>query len=355
MEARYKNPDNDPRGPWKPSDLAARNRYDAGVYPITTPSGRVIAGPPRGNYWRFSKAKFDEMDADGRIWWGPDGNNVPAVKRFLSEVKAGKTPQTLWPYAEVGHTQDAKKTLLKYVPFEHTENVLNSVKPVELLQRILHLATDPGSDDIILDFFSGSGTTAHAVMKQNAEDGGRRRFIAVQVHEPLRTPEKDFDSILGMGLTRVRNVAKEIADRPGLTGEPDLGYRLLTIDTTSMADVLRTPDEIDQGHLTSLEGSVKPDRSGEDLLFQVLLDWGLELTMPIRAEQIEGREVFVVEDDALIACFDIKLSPELVRAIAKREPLRAVFRDSGFVSDDARINTEQIFREISPSTDVKAL
>lgn len=355
MEARYKNPDNDPRGPWKASDLAARNRYDAGVYPITTPSGRTIDGPPRGSYWRFNKANFDGLDADGRIWWGSDGSNTPAIKRFLSEVAEGRTPQTLWFYQDVGHTQDAKKTLLKYVPFEHTENVLNSVKPVELVQRILHLSTDPTGEDIVLDFFSGSGTTAHAVLKQNAEDGGRRRYIAIQVHEPLPTPEPEFDSILGMSLIRVRNVAKELSEQPILTGQPNSGYRLLTVDTTNMADVLRTPDETDQATLSGLENSVKPGRSGEDLLFQVLLDWGLELTMPISVEKFEGHEVFVVEDDALIACFDTEISPELVRAMAKREPLRAVFRDSGFVSDDARINAEQIFRETSPSTDVKAI
>ncbi|MCV7137759.1 site-specific DNA-methyltransferase, partial [Mycolicibacterium fortuitum] len=170
MDARYQNPDSDPRGPWASSDLAARNRYDAGLYPIKTPTGRVISGPPRGSYWRFSKDRFDELASDGRIWWGNTPDSMPRLKRYLSEVSSGRTPQTLWPYEEVGHTQDAKRALLKYVPFENTENVLNSVKPVELIQRILHLATDPSGDDIVLDFFSGSGTTAHAVLKQNAED-----------------------------------------------------------------------------------------------------------------------------------------------------------------------------------------
>lgn len=354
MEARYRNPDGDPRGAWKASDLAARNRYDAGVYPITTPSGRVIDGPPRGSYWRVNKQSFEAMDADNRIWWGTDGSNVPAIKRFLSEVADGRTPQTLWPYSEVGHTQDAKKTLLKYVPFEYTENVLNSVKPVELLQRVLQLATSPGGDDIVLDFFSGSGTTAHAVLKQNAEDGGQRRFIAVQVPEKLPTPEPTFDSILGMSLVRVQNVAQELRQQLGST-EADLGYRRLTVDTTNMADVLRTPDETGQQMLTELENSVKPGRSGLDLLFQVLLDWGLELTMPVTVETLEGHEVFVVEDDALIACFDNEVSPELLRTIAERQPLRAVFCDSSFSSDDARINAEQIFREISPASDLKAI
>jgi adenine-specific DNA-methyltransferase len=332
MEARYKNPDNDPRGPWKPGDLAARNPYSAGTYPITTPSGRVIDGPPRGSYWRFNQARFEELDADGRIWWGSDGSNVPAIKRFLSEVADGRTPQTLWTYQEVGHTQDAKKTLLKYVPFEHTGNVLNSVKPVELVQRILHLATDPAGEDIVLDFFGGSGTTAHAVMKQNTEDGGRRRYVSVQVHEPLPVPEPAFDSILGMSLTRVRNVAAELS--PPRDGEhrPDLGFRLLTVDTPGPAA-----------------------RPGEDLLFQVLLGWGLELSLPVGAEKVEGHEVFMAGRTELIACFDMDLSPGLVRAMAGREPRRAVYRDCGFASDEARKHAEQIFREVSPATDLRVI
>ncbi|MFD3448635.1 site-specific DNA-methyltransferase [Microbacteriaceae bacterium 4G12] len=354
MLARYKNPDNDPRGRWTSSDVAARNRYDAGLYPITTPSGRVIDGPPRGRYWGISEEKFKEYDADGRIWWGADGANVPRLKRFLSEVRAGKTPQTLWTYQEVGHTQDAKKTLLKYVPFEHTENVLNSVKPVALIQRILHLATEQGAEDIVLDFFSGSGTTAHAVLKQNEEDGGNRRFIAIQVHEPLRTRESTFDSILGMSTTRIRNVAAEFRQQ-GNGGEGDLGFRQVRVDTTNMADVLRSPDALSQNQLDIYRDSVKPDRTGEDLLFQVLLDGGLEPTMEIAVECIDGHEVFVVEDGALIGCFEQGISASLVRQIAAYEPVRAVFLDSAFATDAERINVQQIFTEMSPATTVKAI
>lgn len=238
------------------------------------------------------------------------------------------------------------------MPFEHTENVLNSVKPVRLIQRILQLATSPNSDDIVLDFFNGSGTTPHAVFVQNAEDGGNRRFISVQIDEQLATPEPTFDSILGMSLERVKNVAAELEEQISVH---DFGYRLARVDTTNMADVLRVPDETEQLALDSLEGSVKPGRTGEDLLFQVLLDWGLELTMSISVEQIEGNEVFTVEDGALVACFDEHVSSAVVQLIAKRQPLRAVFCDSGFASDDARINAEQIFREVSPATDVKAI
>ena len=352
MEARYKNPDGDPRGPWKASDLAARNRYDAGVYAISTPSGRIISGPPRGSYWRFNESKFRELDADNRIWWGMEGANTPAIKRFLSEVSDGRTPQTFWPYSEVGHTQDAKKTLLKYVPFEHTANVLNSVKPVQLIQRILQLATNSTDEDIVLDFFSGSGTTPHAVMLQNSIDGGNRRFICVQIQEPLEKPEPGFNSILGMSLERLKNVAAELS---GDLSPPDLGYRLLRIDTTNMTDVARAPDETDQLALDQLELSIKSDRSGEDVLFQVLLDWGLDLSLSIVRETIDDREVHSVDDDALIASFAESVTPEGVRAIAARTPLRAVFRDDAFESDAARINAEQVFREVSPATDVRTI
>lgn len=354
MEARYKNLDADPRGPWKAENMTARNPYDAGVYPITTPSGRVIPGPPRGRYWGISEAKFRDLDSDSRIWWGTDGDNTPAVKRFLSEVADGRTPQTLWSYQEVGHTQDAKKTLLKYVPFERTENVLNSVKPVQLIQRILQLAGRPNDGDVVLDFFSGSGTTAHAVLKQNAEDGGNRRFIAVQIDEPLTRPEPSFNSILGMSLARLRNVSSEI--RATLDGdEQDLGYRLTRVDSSNLTDVQRTPEESSQDLLSELAPSVKLDRSDEDLLFQVLLDWGLDLAAPIAMEEVGGRRVLSVDGDALIAFFAEEVSDAVVKEIANRHPLRAVFLDAGFASDAARINAEQIFRELSPETEVRAI
>jgi adenine-specific DNA-methyltransferase len=345
MEARYRNPDSDPRGPWKPENMSARNRYDAGVYPITTPSGRLIEGPPRGSYWRISRQRFDELNADNRIWWGSGGDNSPAVKRFLSEVSAGRTPQTLWFYGEVGHTQDAKRSLLRYVPFEHTANVLNSVKPVELLQRILQLAGRPDDGDIVLDFFGGSATTAHAVLVQNRADGGNRRFISVQIPEPLPVAENGLASIFEIGLTRVRNVAAELR-ASGASG--DLGFRVLRLDSPNLSDV---PDDLGQDALESLVDRVKPDRTDEDLLFQVLLESGLDPGLPIT----ETDGVLSVGGDQLIAYFREGITEETVRAIAARRPRRVVFRDSGFADDAARINADQIFAELSPSTDVKVM
>jgi len=354
MEARYKNPDNDPRGPWKAADMSARNRYDAGVYSVTSPSGRLIDGPPTGRYWGIDENKFKALNADKRIWWGTDGNNTPAVKRFLSEVASGRTPQTLWFYEEVGHTQDAKKTLLKYVQFQHTENVLNSVKPVELLQRILQLAGKPDENAIVLDFFSGSATTAHAVLKQNFEDGGNRRFIGVQIPEPLPRPEPGLGSIFEMGLSRVRNYVAELRAQ-GELAKGDIGFRVLKIDSSNMNEVYYTPDAVTQEALPGLVDNIRADRTAEDLLFQVLLDWGVDLALPISQQTIAGKTVFFVDGNALAACFETGIDEDFVKQLAAHKPLRAVFRDAGFVSDSVKINVEQVFKLLSPATEIKTL
>ncbi|MDP9469150.1 MAG: site-specific DNA-methyltransferase [Chloroflexota bacterium] len=181
MEARYTNPDNDPRGDWKPGGLDARNYYRLGTYPITCPSGRIIPGPPPGSYWRVSEEKFKKLDGDNRIWWGEDGNNIPAIKRFRSEVKQGRVPQTIWEYDEVGHTQDAKQELVAIMDFGAADEVFITPKPIALLDKILDIATNENS--IVLDSFAGSGTTGHAVLAQNAKDGGNRHFILVECEE----------------------------------------------------------------------------------------------------------------------------------------------------------------------------
>ncbi len=179
----YKNPDNDPRGPWRPNNLAARNWYSKGTYPITCPGGRIIDGPPKGSYWRVSQEKFLALDADNRIYWGKDGNNVPAPKIFLSEVSEGRTPETIWTYDEVGHSQEAKKEVLSILEFEDSDQVFITPKPVRLASRIVQLCTNPGN--IILDSFAGSGTTGHAVLDLNRQDGGNRRFILVEMEEQI--------------------------------------------------------------------------------------------------------------------------------------------------------------------------
>jgi adenine-specific DNA-methyltransferase len=227
QDKAYKNPDNDFRGAWTSGDCSARNFYGEGTYPITCPSGRIITGPPPGNYWRFSKKRLDELNADGRIWWGKDGNGVPRLKRFLTEVKQGVVPQTLWKYEEVGHTQDAKKEVQEVMQFEDTASVFSTPKPIRLIERILRIATKP--DDIVLDFFAGSGTTAHAVMKLNAEDGGNRRFILVSSTEATESePDKNLCS--DVCAKRVGRVIQGYTNKKGeaiagLGDDPSTGFR----------------------------------------------------------------------------------------------------------------------------------
>ena len=212
QDKAYKNPDNDPRGLWTSGDLAARNYYGEGRYPITCPTGRVIDGPPAGSYWRVSRRKFDELDMDNRIWWGKEGNNTPRLKRFLSDVKQGVVPQTLWTYDAVGHTQDAKKQLNEILPKERNDDVFSTPKPLQLIDRILRLATKPG--DLVLDFFAGSGTLAQATLQINKEDGGERRFILVSSTEATQD-EPDKNLCRDVCAARVRRAAEGYVSAKG--------------------------------------------------------------------------------------------------------------------------------------------
>ena len=355
--ARYKNPDADPRGPWLSGAIQARNYYSKGSYEVTSPSGKGYSNP-KGTYWRFSRERFDELDADNRIWWGEAGDGVPRLKRFLSEVKDGVVPQTLWKYEVVGHTQEAKEELIKYVDFDNSENILNSVKPSRLLMHAIRIGTSSGTEDIVMDFFCGSGPTAHAVMKLNAEDRGNRRFIMVQIPEELPAPDDKVKTISDLALSRIASVSDELGSGQGKSVPAELqGFRLLTVDRSNMRDIYYTPQQTTQSNLIDLADNVLPDVDPEDLLFQVLVDWGVDLTLPIRKETISDKTVFFVNDQPydLIACFDHGVTEELVKELAKHEPARVVFRDNGFVSDAVKINVEQIFKQLSPATDVKSI
>ena len=234
QDAAYRNPDDDPRGPWRPNNLAARNPYSKGVYSITCPGGRTIEGPPKGSYWRVSKERLMELDADDRIWWGEDGNNVPAPKIFFSEVKQGRVPQTLWTYREVGHTQDAKREVVSILDFDTSGDVFVTPKPSSLIRRILQVATD--KDSIVLDSFAGSGTTAQAVLALNREDGGDRRFILIEC-------EDYADSITAERVRRViKGVpsAKDEALKAGLGG----GFSYFQLGAALRKESLIDPDKL---------------------------------------------------------------------------------------------------------------
>lgn len=351
---RYKNLDDDPRGPWASDNLTARNYYGAGTYPVTCPSGRIIEGPPTGSYWRISKGKFVELDSDNRIWWGADKNNMPRLKRFLSEVQNGMVPQTLWSYEEVGHTQEAKKELLGCVEFHNSDEVFDTPKPTRLISQMLKIATRPESNDIILDFFAGSATTAHSIMKVNADDHGNRKWIMVQIPEAL---EGNMGRTLAdIGKERIRRAGRKIKDEAGLMAQNlDIGFRVFKIDSTNMQDVYYNPAEIKQEQLGLFADNIKSDRTGEDLLFQVMLDLGILLSSKIEGKVIGGKKVFSVADGYLIACFDNSVTTEAVTEIAKMKPYYAVFRDSGMASDSVATNFEQIFASYSPTTVRKVL
>ena len=350
--ARYQNPDNDPRGAWKSSDMSVKTYTAANDYPITAPSGRVIE-PPAGRCWRLSKNKFLERLQDHRIWFGEDGNGVPCIKRFLSELKYdGMAPTSILFYKEVGHSQEGAKE----VTHLFDAGVFDGPKPVRLLMRLLTLA-NLKKDSIVLDFFSGSAATAHALMARNAEDGGLRKFIMVQL--PERTDESGtayragYATICDIGEERIRRAAKKIKEETN--ADIDYGFRVFKVDSSNMKEVYYRPQDLKQEEIALLADNIKEDRTSEDLLFQVMLDLGVLLSFKIEEKTIAGKTVFTVEDGYLIACFDKDVTEEVVTEIAKEKPFYAVFRDSGMATDALMVNFEQIFETHSPQTVRKVL
>ncbi len=356
---RYKNPDGDPRGLWTSTDLTINttakerpNKYFALVNPNT---GEDVM-PSTNRTWIFDQTTMSRVISEDRLWWGTKGTNFPRLKAFLSENQQGLRPQTLLLRTAVGDNQAATREVNILFP---EGNVFDTPKPTSLIKHLCHIA-GVRNEDIVMDFFAGSGTTAQAILQLNAEDGGERRYILVQMPETYRetslAPSLGFANIAETSRERIRRATRVLKELPGPGIDTlDFGFRALRVDTSNMAIVRKSPDKTEQLNLGSLVASVEPDRSNEDLLFQVLLDWGLDLAEPIAVEAIDGREVLAVADDALIACFADEVTDTVVQEIAKRRPLRAVFLDAGFTSDAARINAEQIFREVSPETDVKTI
>lgn len=488
MNARYKNPDNDYRGAWQSGDLVASGERSNGHFIVKSPKTGKEFDVPQGKHWVYSQENLLALVNDNQIWFGEDGNSFPRKKRFLSDVQDGRTPNTLWLCDEVGHNQTAARELkslfddCKYFDFP---------KPVSYIHQMLLLGTK--NDSIILDFFSGSATTAHAVMQLNAEDGGHRKFIMVQLPEKCDEQSEaykaGYKNICDIGKERIRRAGEKIlADFQGngekglgirkfvggendsrlqgtsglakghgsceadlsadektsegrdlclvgsneagggvdpvehrggecpelveriralpehserleggtgnatsalqgnrlsgadgnsaaaraternrqndkrndtQTSKPiptpsslipalDVGFRVFKLDDTNMKDVYYAPDDYDQGMLSGLESNIKEDRTDLDLLFGCLIDWGLPLSLPYKSEQIDGCTVHTYNDGDLIACFDKNVPESVVKEIAKRKPLRAVFRDSGFASSPEKINVFEIFKLYMP-------
>ena len=352
---RYSNPDNDPRGVWSSSDISVGPAVIENIYSITTPSGRIVE-PPAGRSWRLSRKAFRERLEDNRIWFGPDGDGVPRIKRFLSELrKTGITPMTIWKCSEVDHSQGATQKLAKLFD---GKKLFDYPKSVILIERCLQLYTDP--DSIILDFFSGSATTAHAVMQLNAEDGGHRKFIMVQL--PELTDEKSeaykagYKNICEIGKERIRRAGRKIkADSPLTTQNLDTGFRVLKLDSSNMLDVYYTPEEFNSQML--FQENVKADRTDEDLLFQVMLELGIELSASIRKERLgaQAATVFNVDEGYLMATFARDIDEATITEIAKRKPVYFVMRDASASSDNVMDNFEQLFRHYSPETSCRII
>ena len=353
-DARYSNPDNDPRGVWQSDNLTVKTYSPSGDYPITCPSGRVVE-PPAGRCWSLSAKTFAERLEDNRIWFGADGNGVPRIKRFLSELKFdGMAPTSLLFYKDVGHSQEGSQEVIKLFG---NKGVFDGPKPVRLLERLITLA-NLKEDSIVLDFFSGSATTAHAVMKKNAEKEKHCRFIMVQLPEEVSDKKKDqgYKNICEIGKERIRRAGAKIkADSPLTTQHLDTGFRVLKLDSSNMKEVFYSPKETSQLELFKYVDNVKDDRTSEDLLFQVMLELGATLDSKIEESEVDGKTIFNVGDGYLVACFDQKVTDEVVTSIAKMQPTYAVLRDTSLADDATATNFEQIFKTYAPNTTTKIL
>ena len=339
----YKNPDNDPRGVWKMGNLTVGPAVEKQIYPIIGPTGKTFL-PPSGYCWRFTKERFQQMLADNRIWFGANGDNSPVPKLFLSEVQDGVTPMTLWTFEEVGHGQEATRDFRDLMG----QSVFTNTKPLRYMNRFLQIGSDKNST--ILDFFSGSATTAHATMQLNAEDGGNRKFIMVQL--PEKTEEDSeaykagYKNICEIGKERIRRAGKKIKEDHPEAKDLDTGFRVFCVDEGNFEDIERTPKDYNQDQLDLFLNNVKSDRTDLDLLFGCLLDWGVKLSLPMTSEEVDGKKIYTVNEGDLVACFADKVTDSVVKAMADKQPLRVIFRDSCFAADADKINIYETFKQL---------
>lgn len=348
MNERYKNPDNDPRGVWTSDNLLRKDEQSSGLYTITTPNGSKY-DPPSGRSWRVSEKKFQEMVADNRIWFGADGGNVPRIKRFLSEVQDGIKSQTIWNFSDVGHNQEASQELRKIFD---GDSFFDTPKPIRLLYRIAYLISK--DSDIILDFFSGSATTAHAVQQLNAEDGGNRKYIMVQLPELFEkgsiAETSGYANICEIGKERIRRAAKKIkGEHPDWNG--DMGFKVFKLDTSNLLPWNPNADELEQNLFAAVD-NVLEGRTTDDLLHEILLKCNLPLTLPIETKQCGSNTIYLVGAGALAICLDKNIPATIAEEIVRLRdeyapfvPMQVVFRDNGF-NDVTKTNALQILKQV---------
>lgn len=345
-ERDYKNPDNDPRGPYK--TMPCTNKGGA-IYSVMTPSGKTIT-----EEWRFKRETYDRLLNDNRLVFPRDGDGKPRYKLFLSEKKSeGQLANTWLDF--LASNQEATREIKSLFG---NSTIFSTPKPVELIKFCMDLATK--TDSIVLDFFSGSATTAHAVMQLNAEDGGHRKFIMVQLPEPCDENSEAFKAgyknICEIGKERIRHAGEKIKEENPLTTQNlDIGFRVFRVDESNMKNVYYHPEEVTQLMLGETVSNIKEDRTDLDLLYACLLDWGVEINLSHTSTQVAGCTVHNVDNGALAACFDKAVPRAVVEYIANLQPLRAVFRDSAFATDAEKINVTEIFKNLSPDTKVKVI
>ena len=344
--ARYSNPDNDPRGVWTSSDISVKTYNAACDYPITTPSGKIVE-PPAARCWRLSRNAFRERLGDNRIWFGPNGDGVPRLKRFLSELKFdGMAPTSILFYKEVGHSQEGAKEVTAL--FED-KGVFDGPKPVRLLKRLITLA-NLDDKSIVLDFFSGSATTAHALMQYNAEKEKHCKFICAQLIEdtPEESPARKsgYATIPEIAKERIRRAGKKIKEESPLsTQHLDTGFRVFRLSSSNYEDVTKQPGEYDQRTLDLFANNIKADRTDLDLLFGAMLSWGVQLSLPMTTEEVDGCKIYTVDGNSLVACFTENITENVAKAMADKLPVRILFRDSCFSEDKTKINIIELFKQ----------
>ncbi len=352
--ARYSNPDNDPRGVWQSDNMTVKTYSPTGDYPITLPSGRVVE-PPAGRCWSLSAKAFAERLQDNRIWFGSDGNGTPRIKRFLHELKFdGMAPTSILFYKEVGHSQEGAQEVIKLF---NNKGVFDGPKPVRLLERLVTLA-NLKADSIVLDFFSGSATTAHALMKVNAEKQTNCKFILVQLPEEVSETKKEqgYKTICEIGEERIRRAGKKIKEESPLTTQNlDTGFRVFRLADSNFEEVKKAPAEYNQSQLDLFLNNVKSDRTDLDLLFGAMLNWGVQLSLSMTSEEVDGKMIYSVNDGDLVACFAEDITENIVKAMADKQPLRVLFRDSCFARDDAKINVFETLKQLLDWSEEEAI